>query len=161
MYKPQEENYTSKKEMLDLLVSMLGGRVAEAIALDDISTGASSDLQRASQICRDMVSKYGMSDEIGPVVYSDDNGEVFLGRDYGHVNNYSEATSARIDSEIERLMKNAYDKTESLLKEHFDKLSLVAETLIEREKINAEEFDSLMKTGELPEIGRASCRERV
>lgn len=150
MYQPQEENYTSKKEMLDLLVSMLGGRVAEAIALDDISTGASSDLQRASQICRDMVSKYGMSDEIGPVVYSDDNGEVFLGRDYGHVNNYSEATSARIDSEIERLMKNAYDKTESLLKEHFDKLSLVAETLIEREKINAEEFDSLMKTGELP-----------
>lgn len=150
MYQPQEENYTSKNEMLDLLVSMLGGRVAEAIALDDISTGASSDLQRASQICRDMVSKYGMSDEIGPVVYSDDNGEVFLGRDYGHVNNYSEATSARIDSEIERLMKNAYDKTESLLKEHFDKLSLVAETLIEREKINAEEFYSLMKTGELP-----------
>lgn len=88
--------------MLDDLISLLGGRVAEALSLNDISTGASNDLQRATSICRDMVSKYGMSDELGPVVYSDDNNEVFLGKDYGHVNNYSEATSARIDEQIER-----------------------------------------------------------
>ena len=86
MYQPQEENYTSKNEMLDLLVSMLGGRVAEALTLDDVSTGASSDLQRATQICRDMVAKYGMSDEIGPVVFSDENNEVFHGKDYGQEN---------------------------------------------------------------------------
>ena len=96
-YTPQEENYNSKADMLDDLISLLGGRVAEALSLNDISTGASNDLQRATSICRDMVSKYGMSDELGPVVYSDDNNEVFLGKDYGHVNNYSEATSARID----------------------------------------------------------------
>lgn len=150
MYQPQEENYTSKNEMLDSLVSMMGGRVAEALALDDISTGASNDLQRATQICRDMVAKYGMSDEIGPVVYSDENNEVFLGKDYGHVNNYSEETSARIDEEIEKMMRRAYDRTLQILKENYDKLELIAQTLLKREKINAEEFDSLMKTGKLP-----------
>lgn len=151
MYQPQEENYTSKNEMLDSLVSMMGGRVAEALALDDISTGASNDLQRATQICRDMVAKYGMSDEIGPVVYSDENNEVFLGKDYGHVNNYSEETSARIDEEIEKMMRKAYERTLNILKENYDKLELIAQTLLSREKINAEEFDSLMKTGSLPE----------
>lgn len=151
MYQPQEENYTSKNEMLDLLVSMLGGRVAEAVALDDISTGASNDLQRATQICRDMVAKYGMSDEIGPVVYSDENNEVFLGKDFGHVNNYSEETSSRIDSEIEKMMRKAYDRTLKILTDNFDKLDLVAQTLLAREKINAQEFESLMKTGALPE----------
>ena len=150
MYQPQEENYNSKNEMLDLLVSMRGGRVSEAISLDDISTGASNDLQRATQICRDMVSKYGMSENLGPVVYSDENNEVFLGKDFGHVNNYSEATSARIDSEIEAMMRHAYDLTKKILTEHNDKLVLVAETLLEREKITGEEFDSLMKTGALP-----------
>lgn len=151
MYQPQEENYTSKNEMLDSLVSMMGGRVAESLALDDISTGASNDLQRATQICRDMVAKYGMSDEIGPVVYSDENNEVFLGKDYGHVNNYSEETSARIDEEIEKMMRKAYERTLNILKENYDKLELIAQTLLSREKINAEEFDSLMKTGSLPE----------
>ncbi len=150
MYQPQEENYDSKNEMLELLISMLGGRVAEAISLDDISTGASNDLQRASQICRDMVSKYGMSETIGPVVYSDENNEVFLGKDYGHVNNYSEATSAKIDNEIEKMMRNAYEQTEKILRDHYDKLVLVAETLIEREKITGEEFKSLMENGQLP-----------
>ncbi len=152
MYQPQEENYDSKNEMLDLLVSMLGGRVAEAVALDDISTGASNDLQRATQICRDMVAKYGMSEEIGPVVYNDENNEVFLGKDYGHVNNYSEVTSARIDEVIEKMMRSAYDRTQKILTEHFDKLTLVAETLLQKEKINSVEFDSLMNTGSLPVV---------
>lgn len=146
-YTPQEENYNSKNEMLNDLVSLLGGRVAEAIALDDISTGASNDLQRASNICRDMVSKYGMSDAIGPVVYSDENNEVFLGKDYGHVNNYSEQTSARIDSEIEKMMREAYQKTEKILRDHFDKLELVANTLIKKEKISGDDFVSLLEKG--------------
>lgn len=150
MYQPQEENYDSRDEMLDYLVSLLGGRVAEAITLDDISTGASNDLQRATKICRDMVAKYGMSDGIGPVVYDDENNEVFLGKDYGHVNNYSEATSARIDAEVESMMRKAYDDTEKILTEHKDKLILVAETIIEKEKVSGEEFKALMETGELP-----------
>ena len=146
-YTPQEENYNSKADMLDDLISLLGGRVAEALSLNDLSTGASNDLQRATSICRDMVSKYGMSDELGPVVYSDDNNEVFLGKDYGHVNNYSEATSARIDEQIEKMMRKAYSQTESILKTHYDKLELVAETLIKNEKISGDEFTQLMENG--------------
>ena len=146
-YTPQEENYNSKADMLDDLISLLGGRVAEALSLNDISTGASNDLQRATSICRDMVSKYGMSDELGPVVYSDDNNEVFLGKDYGHVNNYSEATSARIDEQIEKMMREAYSQTESILKTHYDKLELVAETLIKNEKISGDQFTQLMENG--------------
>ena len=146
-YTPQEENYNSKADMLNDLISLLGGRVAEALSLNDISTGASNDLQRATSICRDMVSKYGMSDELGPVVYSDDNNEVFLGKDYGHVNNYSEATSAKIDAQIEKMMRNAYAQTEEILKTHYDKLELVAETLIKNEKISCDEFKQLMVNG--------------
>lgn len=146
-YTPQEENYNSKADMLDDLISLLGGRVAEALSLNDISTGASNDLQRATSICRDMVSKYGMSDELGPVVYSNDNNEVFLGKDYGHVNNYSEATSARIDEQIEKMMRKAYSQTESILKTHYDKLELVAETLIKNEKISGDQFTQLMENG--------------
>lgn len=146
-YTPQEENYNSKKDMLIQLVSLFGGRAAEAISLDDISTGASNDLQRATEICRDMVTKYGMSDSVGPVVYDDGNGEVFLGKDYGHVKNYSEQTSARIDAEVEKIMREAYTKTVNILKEHFDKLELLAETLIKKEKISGEEFESLMTNG--------------
>ena len=146
-YTPQEENYNSKADMLDDLIALLGGRVAEALSLNDISTGASNDLQRATSICRDMVSKYGMSDELGPVVYSDDNNEVFLGKDYGHVNNYSEATSARIDEQIEKMMRKAYSQTESILKTHYDKLELVAETLIKNEKISGDQFTQLMENG--------------
>lgn len=146
-YTPQEENYNSKADMLDDLISLLGGRVAEALSLNDISTGASNDLQRATSICRDMVSKYGMSDELGPVVYSDDNNEVFLGKDYGHVNNYSEATSARIDEQIEKMMRKAYSQTENILKTHYDKLELVAETLIKNEKISGDQFTQLMENG--------------
>ena len=146
-YTPQEENYNSKADMLNDLISLLGGRVAEALSLNDISTCASNDLQRATSRCRDMVSKYGMSDELGPVVYSDDNNEVFLGKDYGHVNNYSEATSAKIDAQIEKMMRNAYAQTEEILKTHYDKLELVAETLIKNEKISGDEFKQLMVNG--------------
>lgn len=150
-FTPQEENYDSKQDMLNMLVSLFGGRAAEAIALGDISTGASNDLQRASEICRGMVKKYGMTDAIGPVVYDEGNNQVFLGKDYGQVNNYSETTSARIDAEVERLMREAYEKTESILKEHYDKLELVAKTLIEKEKLDGKAFFALMTDGRLPE----------
>ena len=158
-YTPQEENYNSRKDMLDNLVSMFGGRVAEALALNDISTGASNDLQRATEIVRDMVIKYGMSDSIGPVVYDSGNGEVFLGKDYGHVNNYSEATSARIDAEVEKIMREAYNRTVEILSEHFDKLELVANVLLEKEKILGEDFESLMKFGILPISEEASSTD--
>ena len=144
MYQPQDEDMESREQMLEYLVSLLGGRVAESISLDDISTGASNDLERASQICRVMVTKYGMSDGIGPVVYKDSND------DYFYEKNYSEATAERIDVEIEKMMRNAYDRTENVLKEHNDRLVLVAETLIAKEKITGEQFKSLMETGELP-----------
>ncbi|MBR1762664.1 MAG: ATP-dependent zinc metalloprotease FtsH [Eubacterium sp.] len=160
-YTPDEENYTSKNDMLNNLISMFGGRVAEAIALGDISTGASNDLQRATEICRDMVAKYGMSDEVGPVVYDSGNGEVFLGKDYGSVKNYSEDTSSRIDAEIERIMRAAYAKTEKILTEHFDKLELVANTLLEKEKLTGEEFLSLMNDGKLPEKEEVIVDEQV
>ncbi len=151
MYQPQEENYNSKNEMLDTLVSMLGGRVAEAITLDDISTGASNDIERATQIAREMVTRYGMSDTLGPINYSGDSQEVFIGGDYGHVKNYSEETAAKIDEEIFRIISEAYDKTKEILKTHSDKLELVALTLMEREKLNKEEFVSLMENGFIPE----------
>lgn len=144
MYQPQDEDMESREEMLEFLVSLLGGRVAEAISLDDISTGASNDLERASQICRVMVTKYGMSDGIGPVVYKDSND------DYFYEKNYSEATAERIDAEIEKMMRNAYERTENILSKHNDRLILVAETLMAKEKITGEQFNSLMETGELP-----------
>ena len=138
--------------MLKMLISLFGGRAAEAIALGDISTGASNDLQRASEICRGMVKKYGMTEAIGPVVYDEGNNQVFLGKDYGQVNNYSEETSSRIDKEVERLMREAYAKTLSILKEHYDKLELVAETLMEKEKLDGKAFVSLMENGVLPVV---------
>lgn len=144
MYQPQEEDFGSKSEMLEFLVSLLGGRVAEAISLDDISTGASNDLERASDICRGMVTKYGMSDDIGPVVYKNSNDE------YYYEKNYSDKTASRIDDEIEKMMRDAYSKTEGLLREHNDKLVLVAETLMQKEKLSGKQFESLMETGELP-----------
>lgn len=143
-YQQQDEDMNSREQMLELLISLLGGRVAEALSLDDISTGASNDLERASQICRVMVTKYGMSDGIGPVVYKDSND------DYFYEKNYSEATAERIDVEIEKMLRNAYSKTENILKEHNEKLILVADTLIDKEKITGEQFKSLMETGELP-----------
>lgn len=151
MYQPQEENYDSKNEMLNMLVSMLGGRVAEALTLDDISTGASNDIERATQIAREMVTRYGMSDALGPINYGGDSQEVFIGRDYGHVKNYSEETAAKIDEEIHRIISEAYEKTKEILKAHMDKLELVANTLMEREKINKQQFISLMEKGFIEE----------
>lgn len=153
MYQPQEENYESRNDMLDSLVSLLGGRVAEALTMNDISTGASNDIERASKIAREMVTKYGMSDVIGPINYGGDNHEVFIGRDYGHVKNYSEETAAKIDEEVSRLVNEAYKKAKDILSHHLDKLKLVAVTLMEKEKIFKDDFISLMEKGFIADDG--------
>lgn len=153
MYLPKDDStYRSKNQMLDSLVGLLGGRVAEAIIMGDISTGASNDIERATDIARSMVTKYGMSDKLGPITYGSGNDEVFLGRDYNHMRNYSEETAAEIDEEINSIMRNAYDRTHDILTEHIDNLHAVAQALIEREKIDGEQFKTLMEGGTLEPI---------
>ena len=143
MHTPEEDKYySSKQEMLDDIVVLLGGRVAEAIKLDDISTGASNDLQRATAIARAMVTQYGMSDAIGPVCY-DSNEEVFLGRDFGHAKNYSEKIASAIDDEIERIINEQYKKATAILNENAEMLEKTAALLLEKETVNEDEFEAL------------------
>ena len=145
LYRPTEDrNYTSKNEMLDNLVSLLGGRVAEALVLGDISTGASNDIERATEIARNMVTRYGMSEKLGPIAFGSDNNEVFLGKNYGQVRNYSESVASEIDNEIEAIIRNAYGRTESILTEHMDKLHIIAQKLFENEKMTGDEFAAIM-----------------
>ena len=145
LYRPVEDkNYTSKNEMLDNLVSLLGGRVAEALVLGDISTGASNDIERATEIARSMVTKYGMSEKLGPIAFGGESNEVFLGRDFNHVRNYSESVASQIDEEIENIIRNAYNRTTAILTEHMDKLHAVAKKLYDSEKMTGEEFASIM-----------------
>ena len=144
MYKPNEDKqYISKLEMLERIVSLLGGRVAESIVLDDVSTGAQNDIQRATKIARDIITKYGMSEKLGPIAFAADQDEVFLGRDFAHSRNYSEEVAAEIDKEMKSIIEAAYQKAETLLKENISKLHAVAEALIEREKIEGPEFEEI------------------
>lgn len=144
MILPEEERYyMSKTEMEDNLVHLLGGRVAEKLVLDDISTGASNDIQRATKIARGMVTHYGMSDNLGPMAYTDDEDEVFLGRDFAKSRNYSEEVAAQIDREMRTIIDKAYHKAESLLRDNIEKLHIVAEALLEKETLNYKEFEAL------------------
>ena len=146
MYRPTEDkNFMSKTEMEENIVSLLGGRVAEALILNDISTGASNDIERASQIARNMVTKYGMSEKVGTVMFGGGEGEVFLGRDFAQTKDYSEETAALIDEEVKRIVQTAYEKAVKILTEHVDKLHAVAGVLMEKEKIEGEEFDNIFK----------------
>ena len=146
MYKPNEDkSYASKLEMEEHIVSLLGGRVAEKLVLDDISTGASNDIERASKIARNMVMRYGMSDKLGPITFGASQEEVFLGRDFGSQRNYSEKVAAEIDEEVKRIVITAYDKAEELLTANMDKLHITAELLLEKEKIDADEFDAIFE----------------
>ncbi len=140
----EDKSYVSKQHMLDELVTLLGGRVAEAIILGDVSTGASNDIERATNIARNMITKYGMSDNLGPIAYGSDNNEVFLGKNYNHVRNYSEDTAAAIDKEISAVIGDAYDKAHEILRLHIDKLHLLAEFLMKYEKIDGFVFYKLM-----------------
>jgi len=144
MYLPEEDrSYRSKTEMEESIVRLLGGRVAEKLALNDISTGASNDIERATKIARAMVTTYGMSDELGPMTYGTDDEEVFIGRDFNKIRNYSEEVAAKIDKEMRRIIDNAYHKTETLLSQNMEKLDRVAQALLERETISGKEFEML------------------
>ncbi len=141
MYRPSEDkSFMSKSEMEENIVSLLGGRVAEQLILNDISTGASNDIERASKIARDMVSKYGMSETVGAIMFGAGQEEVFLGRDFAQSKNFSEQTAAVIDAETKKIIDKAYKRAEEILSEHIDKLHRVAGILLEKEKIDGEEF---------------------
>ena len=144
MYRPTEDkNFMSKSEMEETIVSLLGGRVAESLILNDVSTGASNDIQRATQIARNMVTKYGMSDRIGAIMLGSGQEEVFLGRDFAQAKEYSEETAAVIDEEVKKIVDNAYRRAEQILRDNIDKLHAVAGVLLEKEKIDGEEFDAI------------------
>lgn len=147
---PKEDRYyATSSEMLDELKVLLGGRVAEALVLKEISSGASNDLQRATSLTRQMICEYGMSPELGPMTFGHRQDQVFLGRDIGRDKDYSEEVAAKIDKEIRKFIDEAYQKTESLLNENMDKLHLIADALIERETLEGEEIDQLMKYGKI------------
>lgn len=140
----EDKSYNSRTEMLEDIVVCLGGRVAEAIILDDISTGASNDIEKATKTARDMVTKYGMTKELGCICYGKDNSAVFLGRDMGHTQDYSEQTAAKIDELILEIVNNAYDRAETILKDNIDKLHEVAAYLIKHEKMGGDDFEAVM-----------------
>ncbi len=140
----EDKSYASKRDMLNDLVVLLGGRVAESIAIGDISTGASNDIERATKLARDMVTRYGMSETLGPVSFASGNDEIFLGRDYTHMRNYSENIACAIDKEVNDFITNAYDRTHEILSGHREKLDKIAQFLLDEEKIEAEKFLELM-----------------
>lgn len=151
MYLPEKDpSYVTKTAMFENIVSLLGGRVAEQLVLDDISTGASNDLQRATDTARAMVTRYGFSERMGPVVYGSDPGQTFLGRDFGQGKGYSEAIASEIDNEIRDIVDEAYETARRLLTEHMTELHKIATILMEREKISGDEFRTLMEGGTLP-----------
>ena len=146
MYRPTEDkSFMSKTEMEENIVSLLGGRVAESLILNDISTGASNDIERATKIARSMVTQYGMSERIGTLTLGQGQEEVFLGRDFGHTKEYSEETAAVIDEETKRIVDTGYNRAKQILSEHLDKLHQVAGVLLEKEKIEADEFKAIFE----------------
>ena len=148
---PQDDQtFVSKSEMFETIVGFLGGRVAEQLKLDDISTGASNDIQRATAIARDMVSKYAMSDTLGPVCYSSGN-EVFIGRDYEKTKSYSEAVAGRIDDEVQSILTAAYQKCTDILKTHDDKLEAVASYLMAHNNMGRPQFEAVMEGKPIPD----------
>ena len=147
---PKEDKYyATRSEMLDELKVLLGGRVAEALVLKEISSGASNDLQRATQLARQMICEYGMSDNIGPVTFGHRQDQVFLGRDIARDKDYSEEVAAEIDKEVRSFMEDAYAATEQLLSENIDKLHVIAQALMEKETLDEEEINQLVKYGHI------------
>ena len=141
----EDKMYNTYKEMKEEIVVLLGGRVAEALIFEDVSTGASNDIERATDIARSMITKYGMSEKLGPIAFGKNSNEVFIGRDMGHTKNYSEKVAAEIDDEIYNIVKEGYDKVTEILTKHIDKLHEVAKILLEKEKLSGEEFAEIMK----------------
>ena len=152
LFRPQEdlENFTSRQEMFENIVVALGGRTAEKLFLEDISTGASGDIQHASSLARDMVMKYGMSDRLGPISYDSSGHSIFIGRDFGQTKSYSEETAGMIDEEVKKIFDEAAQRCEAILTEHAEQLSALAEYLLANETIEKEAFDHFFETGEFP-----------
>ena len=140
-----DDQHVSRNQMRESIIMLLGGRVAEEIFLDDICTGASNDIERATSTARKMVTKYGFSSKIGTVVYGSESEEVFLGKDYGHTKNYSEAVAAQIDEEVKSIIEKAYSDCSAIIRANSDKMHLLAKYLLKFEKINADDFEKLMK----------------
>ena len=140
----QDKSFVSKKEMEENIITLLGGRVAEQLVLDDISTGASNDLERATSTARSMVTRYGFSEKLGPIVYGNDQNEVFLGRDLGSSRDYSDRVAGEIDDEVRNIVEKAYDKATAILQMHMDQLELLAKYLMIHEKIEKDDFETLM-----------------
>lgn len=136
----EDRSYITKKRMEQEIISLLGGRAAESLVLDDITTGASNDIERATKLARAMVTKYGMSEKLGPIRYTEDGNEIFVGRDIGHSKNYSEELAKEIDSEIKNIIKNAYKMAKEIISEHIEVLHKAANLLIKQEKITGDEF---------------------
>jgi cell division protease FtsH len=143
-----DNNHVSKRQMTESIAMFLGGRAAEALVLEDICTGASNDMERATKTARNMVTRYGFSEKLGTVVYGSDNDEVFLGKDYGHTKNYSESIATEIDNEVKAIIDNGYKTATEILKANLEKLHTLSNYLIKHEKIDADDFEKLMK-GEL------------
>lgn len=139
----EEKSYITKKSMEQNIISLLGGRAAEELILQDITTGASNDIERATEIARNMITRYGMSEKFGPIQFGDSNDEIFLGRDWGHQKNYSEETACEIDTQIREIISVSYNEAKRIIKDHIDILNQTAALLIEKEKITGEEFRAL------------------
>lgn len=143
--KDTEDNHMTRTQLRETIVMMLGGRAAEQTALDDICTGASNDMERATKLARNMVTRWGLSDELGPLVYGSDNEEVFIGRDYGHVRDYSEEVAAKIDAEVRKIVEEGYEQSLAILQENRGQLDALAAFLLEFEKVNEDEFEQIMQ----------------
>ena len=152
LFRPQEdlENFTSRQEMFETIVVALGGRMAEKLFLEDISTGASGDIQQASTLARDMVTRYGMSDRLGPISYDSSGHSIFIGRDFGQTKSYSEETAGMIDEEVKKIFDEAAKQCETILTEHAQQLRDIAEYLLVHETMEKEVFDHYFETGEFP-----------
>ena len=146
----EDKSYRSRNEMLEEIVVLLGGRVAEVLILGDISTGASNDIERATNLVFSMITKYGMSKKLGPITYGKSDGEVFLGKEFGHTKTYSEETAAKIDAEVTEYITNGYKQTEKILNDHMPELHRVAQFLFEHEKMSGEQFICAVEGKEIP-----------
>jgi cell division protease FtsH len=159
---PKEDRYfMTKPELLDKIVGLLGGRVAEDIVFGEVSTGAHNDFQRATGIARRMVTEFGMSDKLGPMQFGSPQGQVFLGRDFHSEQNYSDAIAHEIDMEIQRIMKESYARAKEILTDKRDKLEIIAKTLLEVETLDAEQIKGLYENGVLPERKKSSYADEV
>ena len=155
-----DKNYASRNQMFEQIVSFLGGRIAEALELDDISTGASNDIQRATEIARDMVARYGMSRRLGTVSYTGGD-EIFVGRDYEKTKTYSERVAGEIDEEVKSVVDEAYEKCRAILEEHREQLRAVADYLMEHDTMSRDQFEACMEGREIPAESTSSLFDRT